>query len=136
MSLADSWYIIFFFIISLLNFRSGGKIFAVSPQAKRVLSLSSSNFKSLTDLSEEMMICLLELYNSLNVWKNSCCVAAAFSKNWISSIIKTSTFLYFALKVLINSKFSLSLLRTTLIKSLTKSSLVTYKTFKLVLFII
>ena len=59
--------IIFFLIISVLSAKSGGKILTVSRQQNLVRNLSSNNFKSSGDLSEDIIICLLSLYKELNV---------------------------------------------------------------------
>ncbi len=58
---------IFFRMIWVLREKSGGKILTVNPQQNLVLSLSSNNFKSSGERSEEMIICLLSLYKVLKV---------------------------------------------------------------------
>ncbi len=102
----------------------------VRPQLNLVLSLSSKTFKSSGDLSEEIIICLFSLYKLLKVWKNSCWLLVVPPKNWISSIIKTSMFLYLFLKLSIALKFvPFSSFFNSSRKSFINCSLVTYKTF-------
>lgn len=74
---------------------------ATSPQAKRVLSRSWRVGISEGGRSEVRMICFEFPWSSLKVWKNSSCVASFPARNWISSMIRTSVFLYFSLNVLL-----------------------------------
>ena len=73
--------------MATFNSNSGGAISTCKPQQNLVLSLSSKNFKSSGDLSDDTIICLESLCKLLNVWKNSCCDAVAPPRNWISSIL-------------------------------------------------
>ena len=133
--LASIWPSNFLSIIFILNSKSGWSI--VRPQLNLVLSLSSSSFKSSGDLSDEIIICLLFPYKSLNVLKNSCWVWLALPKYWISSIINTSILRYLFLNISTLSKLFPSLFFLFIpIKSDTNFSLVTYKTFLLLFFTI
>ena len=85
----------FFLSMAILVSKSGGCISAISPPSKRLLSLSSSVFISLGGRSLDMIICLLASCRALKVWKNSSCVRSFCDINCISSIRRTSIFLYF-----------------------------------------
>ena len=54
---------------------------AIKPEAKRVLNRSSKVGISLGGRSDERIICLLESFNSLNVWKSSCWVLSLPAMN-------------------------------------------------------
>ena len=91
----------FFLSIAILVSKSGGWISVISPISNLDLNLSSNVGISFGGLSLEMIICLFASCNALNVWKNSSCVPSFPAINWISSINKTSTFLY----LFLNSSF-------------------------------
>ena len=92
------------------------------PHSKRDRRRSSKVAISRGCLSEEMTICFFASWSSLNVWKNSSWVLSFPIINWISSIKRTSLFLYFSR----NSEFFWFF--TESISSLVNVSDVTYKT--------
>ena len=94
------------------------------PSENLVLNLSSSVEISLGGLSEVITICLLCWYKSLNVWKNSSCVDSLPITNCMSSMRRTSTFLYFSLN------FYTFLSPIAFMISFVNVSEVTYKTLK------
>ena len=71
--------------------RSGGWTSVIRPHSNRVRSRSSSVVSCLGGRSEVMTICLFALCSVLKVWKNSSCVRSLLSRNWMSSISRTST---------------------------------------------
>ncbi len=71
--------------------RSGAWTSLIRPHSNRVRRRSSSEFSCRGDLSELMTICLFALCSVLNVWKNSSWVRSARSRNWMSSMSRTST---------------------------------------------
>ena len=115
----------FLWRIAIRVSKSGEEISAISPHSNRERSLASSVSISFGGLSEEIMICFLFPCRSLNVWKNSSCVASFPIINWISSIRRTSTLRYFSRNFVIAVVFPL---RIESISSFVKVSLVTYKT--------
>ena len=71
--------------------RSGGWTSVMRPHSNRLRSRSSSASSRLGARSEVSTICLLALWRVLNVWKNSSWVCVLPSRNWMSSISRTST---------------------------------------------
>ena len=107
-------------IIATLVSNSGVEISARIPDSNRLLSLSVSVFTSFGGRSDVITICFPSDKSLLNVWKNSSWVLSFPLKNWISSISKTSAFLYLSWKA---SVFFFCMQE---ISSLPNSSLVTY----------
>ena len=70
--------------------RSGGWMSTVSPHSKRLRSRSSSFLICLGGRSDAITIWRSDWWRALNVWKNSSCVCSARSRNWMSSISRTS----------------------------------------------
>ena len=103
----------------------------VRPHSKRDRRRSSRVSISFGGLSEDMIICFFDSYNVLKVWKNSSCVLSLPMMNWISSMRRTSLFLYFSLNSVVVMLF---LLRIASISSLVKVSEVTYSILDFALF--
>ena len=79
------------FINAIRVSRSGGWTSVISPHSNRLRSRSSSASSRFGGRSEVITICLFALCNVLNVWKNSSWVWILPSRNWMSSISRTST---------------------------------------------
>ena len=83
--------------MAILVSKSGGCMSVTSPHSKRETSRSSSAWISFGGLSLETTICLWASKRVLKVWKNSSYVDSLPAMKCISSIRRTSTFLYFSL---------------------------------------
>ena len=70
--------------------RSGGWMSVISPHSKRERSRSSSVWMSRGGRSELITICRPASWSELKVWKNSSWIRSLCSKNWTSSISRTS----------------------------------------------
>ena len=70
--------------------RSGGWMSVIRPHSKRDRSRSSSVWMSRGGRSELITICRPASWSELNVWKNSSWIRSLCSKNWTSSIRRTS----------------------------------------------
>ncbi len=102
--------------------RSGGWTSVISPHSKRLRSRSSSWAICFGGRSLEMTICFSALCSALKVWKNSSWVRSFCSRNWMSSIRRTSAWRYRRWKPVIRSS------RMALMNSLVNCSVVTYRT--------
>ena len=71
--------------------RSGGCTSVSRPHSNRLRSRSSSWSSRFGGRSELITICLFALCSALKVWKNSSWVWILPSRNWMSSISRTST---------------------------------------------
>ena len=70
--------------------RSGGWMSVIRPHSNRLRRRSSRVAICLGGRSEEITICLSALWSALKVWKNSSWVRSLPSRNWMSSISRTS----------------------------------------------
>jgi hypothetical protein len=77
-------------IASLVS-KSGAFTSHITQSVKRVLNLGSKIVSSFGERSQERMICLFFSTIELKIPKNTSWVLSFHAKNWISSIIKTST---------------------------------------------